>query len=190
MVCKENGKDLICKKFYTIIEYYPSVLNHRIPIVHIIIYIIYKILFISYYIYELIKDIKSKKWNLLKIITFPKDFYKKNFSKKDKLTINNKYIPEDFLEEIENNSNLIKIKVSFKKNKESVLIIEDLINKSIIDNSLKEFLPKKNNFFLKEETLFLKKDIKEVPDYLLFKGYNKPTLIILNILKKLRIKEL
>jgi len=159
-----------CKIKYTIIEVYPSIIKHKIPLIAIILFLIYSTLFILIYTYMIFKNIGSHSLSLIKQIFIPlKDiqFIKGSNNMVDfelgSTNVNDSNIDKE-LEGLKE-----KISHSYIKNylrKDSNKLLEKLIQKKCISSDMLEFLPNRDTFVMKEEIIYFSD--KEIIDHSIF----------------------
>lgn len=177
-----------CKK-YTIIESYPSILNHNVFIIAFIILIVYAVLLM----YELIK---------LLFLSFSKSFktgftfIKHFFVLRKNEHIENSTSFVDFNLESTNicnskESEFNNIKKEIKETEiksysgiEALNILKELKEKYEITTDLSNLT--KTNFILKEEIFYIDSNINlDQKDFILTKGYNKAAINTYRLFKNI-----
>jgi len=177
----------------TILESYPSVLKHSIPIIQIFAFLIYVPTLIYYNIVKLIEDVKK----------MDKTSYKKIFKREKKRvvlgpvegevsydieteTFSDKKISK--IEAIKVQEDIKKTEIIYYYGKKAVTRLAEIVNENNLISKI-DHLPSEKGFILKEETLFIDfKGAETGTVFFLTKSYTIAALRTMYILDKIRSK--
>lgn len=177
-----------CKKIYKylIIEAYPSIIKHNIPIVGIFLFIVYVLSMLVYFIYLFFKNLRRGFKN---VMFFLGGFFKpKNVSIKSNSSSFNVNISSTSSENMEVSTfedlkkHIVKTDIEYFKKEEAISVIKELIDKGVVED--KSTLPV-NGFLLKKETIYLKSNFNQFQEgeEFLLKGFNYPAMFTYKVYK-------
>lgn len=181
---------------YSIIEAYPSILKHKLPIIEIMLFIIYVLanIFVLFkiIILGLYKNIKS-------LINLKYIFINRN--KTYEIVGGSGHINYEInCDSIENNSLVTKLEdikpyiiktiVTEFQGKKAIDTMKSLLYNHVIDSKYISYLPTSKYFVLKKEEMIC--NANNIDDSLhdqvfVVKSYNEPTMIVVSIFKKLKL---
>jgi len=177
-----------CKKKYIILELYPSIIKHRIPIVAIVLFAIYFVLFIFYYLKMIILSIGRNSKEKLKY-TFLKNNYNQEIEGPNSFTdfkLSSSDITDSKInEKIEKEKdNVIKTISRNHYRKEAAILLQSLVDQNLIKKEELKNLPLNGKFVIKEEEIYFKEGTGSF-EIEITKGYNKPATLTYTLYKKL-----
>ncbi len=180
-----------CKK-YTIIESYPSILNHNIFVIFFFIAIVYgfllfieliKLLFISF-----TKSFSNGLFFLKYLFVLRKEETIEGASSFKDFTVNSTNINNSKESKFNSVKNKIKeTNIKFYSGLEALNIVHSLNKDFALEMNLHDLT--KTNFILKEETFLIDSLELNEKDFILTKGYNKAAINTYNLFKKILIKQ-
>ena len=181
---------------YSIIEAYPSILRHKLPIIEIFLFIVYVLanifVLIKMVILGLIKNIKS-------LINLKYLFI--NRDKTYEIIGGTGHINYEIsCNSIEDNALVTKLEdikpyvlktiITEFQGKRAIDVLRTLLYNHIIDSKYGSYLPTSKYFILKKEEMIC--NANNIDDSLhdqifVVKSYNEPTMITVSIFKKLKL---
>lgn len=165
---------------YSIIESYPSILIHKIPLFTILIFFVYLYNVVLYYTKQLVVLLRQDIKNIFSL--FKKVHYQELDKAPSEVDFSLDSIDFDSSKEVKELTNtkpyIQKTIIHYLYGLDAVKEIQQLVQDKKIDSEYIQYLPANTNYVLKKEILYIQnpKDKTLCGKYYIVKSYNIPTI--------------